>query len=94
MALCLAAFRGGAPAALRSRRRDRSTGEASRLRDEALRAAASAGDGADPLRLVVSGAGSARLRRELGEESAGRGLEGPGEWPDAAEAAWLGGLLS
>ena len=94
VALCLAAFRGGAPAALRSRRRDRSTGEASRLRDEALRAAASAGDGADPLRLVVSGAGSARLRRELGEESAGRGLEGPGEWPDAAEAAWLGGLLS
>ena len=26
--------------------------------------------------------------------SAERGLEGPGEWDDAVEAAWLGGLLS
>ena len=94
VALCLAAFRGGSPAALRNRRRDRSAGEASRLRDEASRAAASAGDGADPVRLVVSGAGAARLRRELGGEAAGRGLEGPGQWPDAAEAAWLGGLVS
>jgi hypothetical protein len=94
VALCLAAFRGGGPATLRSRRRDRSAGEASRLREEASRAAALAGDGADPVRLVVSGAGAARLRRELGEESPGRGLEGPGEWPDVAEAAWLGGLLS
>ncbi len=94
VALCLVAFRGGAPAALRNRRRDRSAGEASRLREEASRAAASAGDGADPVRLVVSGAGATRLRHELGEEGAGRGLEGPGEWPDAAEAAWLGGLLS
>ena len=94
VALCLAAFRGGAPAVLRSRRRDRSAGEATRLREEATRAAASAGDGAEPVRIVVSGAGAARLRRELGDESAGRGLEGPGEWPDAAEVAWLGGLLS
>jgi hypothetical protein len=93
VALCLAAFRDGAPAALRNRRRDRSAGEASRLREEASRAA-SAGDGANPVRLVVSGAGATRLRGELGEEGAGRGLEGPGEWPDATEAAWLGGLLS
>jgi hypothetical protein len=94
VALCLAAFRNGAPLALRNRRRDRSTGEALRLREEAARTAALAGDGNGPVRLVVSGAEAARLRRELGGESTGRGLDGPGEWPDAAEAAWLGGLVS
>jgi hypothetical protein len=94
VAMCLAAFRGGAPVALRSRRRDRSTGEASRLRLEASRASAVAGDGWVAAQLVVSGAGAAHLRDELGGEGAGRGLEGPGEWPDAAEAAWLGGLVS
>jgi hypothetical protein len=95
VAMCLAAFRDGVPVALRSRRRDRSTGEASRLRREASRAWSLAGDGKDPVRLVVSGAEAARLRHELGREIAGRGLEGPGEWPDAAEApSWLGGLVS
>jgi hypothetical protein len=94
VAMCLAAFRGGVPVALRNRRRDRSTGEASRLRLEAGRTSALAGDGRNPVRLVVSGAEAARLRHELGGESAGRGLEGPEEWPDAAEAAWLGGLVS
>ncbi len=94
VALCLAAFRGGAPVALRNRRRDRSAGEASRLREEASRAAASAGNGTGTVRLVVSGAGAAGLRRELEGEGAGPGLEGPGEWPEAAETAWLGGLVS
>jgi hypothetical protein len=94
VAVCLAAFRGGAPVALRNRRRDRSAGEASRLREEASRAAASTGNGTGTLRLVVSGGGAAGLRRELHEGSAWPALEGPAEWPDAAEAAWLGGLVS
>jgi len=94
VALCLAAFRDGAPVVLRNRRRDRSAGEAWRLREEASRAAALAGDGRGPVRLVVSGAEATRLQRELGGEGAERGLEGPGKWPDAGEAAWLGGLVS
>lgn len=95
VAMCLAAFRGGVPVALRNRRRDRSTGEAARLLREASRTWDLAGDGRDPVRLVVSGAEAARLRHELGGESAGRGLGAPGEWPDAAEApSWLGGLVS
>jgi hypothetical protein len=94
VAFCLAPFRGGLPVALRSRRRDRSAGEASRLREEASRAAAVAGNGASPATLVLSGADAPRLRRELGGDAAGRGLEGPGEWRDAADAAWLGGLVA
>ena len=94
VALCLATFHEGALVALRNRRRDRSSGEGSRLREELVRAAALAGNGAGPARLVVSGADGARLRREVGAEPSARGLEGPGEWDDAAEAAWLGGLLS
>jgi hypothetical protein len=95
VAMCLAAFRGGLPVALSSRRRDRSAGEASRLRREASRAWGLAGEGRDPARLVVSGAGAARLRLELGEESAGRGPDAPGDWPDGAEApSWLGGLVA
>ena len=94
VALCLATFDEGALVALRSRRRDRSSGEASRLRDELERTALSAGNGAGPLRAVLSGADATRLRREMGGEMAGPGLDGPGEWDDAKEAAWLGGLLS
>lgn len=92
VAFCLAPFRGGLPVALRSRRRDRSAGEASRLREEASRAAA--GNGASPATLVLSGSDAPRLRRELGGDVAGRGLEGPAEWRDAADAAWLGGLVA
>jgi len=93
-ALLLATFRGGLPVGLRSRRRDPSGAEASWLRDEAARAAALAGDGAGSLPLVLSGRDSPRLRRELGADDALRGLRGPGEWPDAVEAAWLGGLVA
>ena len=94
VALCLATFQEGALVALRSRRRDRSSGEASRLRDELSRTATFAGNGTGPLRLVLSGADVTRLRREAGVDLAERGLEGPGKWDDAVEAAWLGGLLS
>ena len=94
VALCLATFHDGALVALRNRRRDRSSGEASRLREAVGRAAAHAGNGAGPARLVVSGADATRLRREVGGELAEPGLEGPGEWEGAVEAAWLGGLLS
>jgi len=94
VALCLATFRGGLPVGLRSRRRDPSGAEASWLRQEVAREAALAGDGKGSLPLVLSGREAARLRRELGAEPAERGLQGPGEWPDAVEAAWLGGLVS
>ena len=94
VAMCLAAFRGGVPFAVRSRWRDRSSGEASRLRREAARAAALAGDGKEPARLVVSGAEATRLRQELGE-SAGLALSGLADWPEAGEPpSWLGGLVS
>ena len=92
--LCLAAFQGRALVSLRSRRRDRSAGEGVRLRDEAVRAAGPGGGGAFPSRLVVSGSGSTGLRHELNGDAAGRGLEGPAEWPEAREAAWLGSLVS
>ena len=55
VAFCLAPFRGGLPVALRCRRRDRSAGEASRLREEASRVAAVAGNGAGPATIVLSG---------------------------------------
>lgn len=94
VAMCLASFRGGAPLALRNRRRDRSSGEASRLREDASRAAAVDGNGNGAARLVLSGAEAQRLCRELGLEPGEAGLPVHGGWPDAAEAAWLGGLLA
>jgi hypothetical protein len=94
VALCLATFHEGALVALRNRRRDRSGGEASRLRDDAGRAAAHAGNGIGPARFGLSGVDATRLRREVGGENAPRGLQGPVEWDDAVDAAWLGGLLS
>ena len=95
VAWCLAPFHGGVPASLRSRRRDRSPGEAGRLLDEASRAAlAAGGNGAGPARLVVSGSEAARLRQEI-EGLAEPGLAGPGEGlPGPAEAAWVGGLVA
>ena len=90
VALCLAPFRGGLPLALRSRRRDRSPGEAGRLLEEARRAAGAAGDGTRSLRLVVSGRESGRMGREIGENLAERGLARL----EATGAPWVGGLLS
>ncbi len=94
VALCLASFEGNALATLRNRRRDRSTGEAWRLREEAARASAPPGSGAPAPRLVVSGTGAASLRRELSADAVGGRLEGPAEWPEARDEAWLGGLVA
>lgn len=93
VALCLAAFRSGALRALRNRRRDRSPGEAIRLAEDAARTARLGGDGELPARVAFCGADALRLRWERGQGSE-RTLEGPGEWPEAVEAAWLGGVLA
>jgi hypothetical protein len=94
VAMCLAAFRGGAPVALRSRWRDRSPGEASRLRREASWAAARGGDGQEPVRLVCSGADAGRLREELGDGTGSEIADRPG-WSEATEPpSWVGGLVS
>jgi hypothetical protein len=92
-AVCLAAFRGGALLALRNRRRDPTSGEARRLVEEAARTALVAGDGSPSV--LLCGTHALRLRRELGHMvPAERTLEGPQEWPEAIEAAWLGGVLA
>jgi hypothetical protein len=93
VALCLAAFRGGVPVALRSRWRDRSPGEASRLRREASVAAALGGDGQEPVRLVCSGIDAERLHRELGDDPGPLATDLAGG-PDAAAPPWVGGLVS
>jgi hypothetical protein len=94
VALCLAAFRGGVPVALRSRWRDRSPGEAARLHREASWAAALGGDGQEPLPLVCSGADAGRLRQELGGGAGPAGADLAG-WPEAGEPpSWVGGLVS
>ena len=94
-ALCLAVIRNGELAAFRSRRRDPSDGEAERLLAEASRTAREAGDGDDTVRLILSGSGAGLLREALGPTStAPGGLVGPREWSEAAEVAWLAGVLS
>lgn len=92
-ALCLAGFREGALHVLRNRRRDRSAGEAGRLVEEAARTALMIGEGSK--HLLLCGADAGRLRREMETGSpTERMLEGPGEWPEAVEAAWLAGVLA
>jgi hypothetical protein len=94
-ALCLAVIRSGDLVAFRSRRRDPSDDEAERLLAEASRTAREAGDGDHPVRLILSGSGAGLLREALGPAStAAGGLEGPREWPEAAETAWLAGALA
>jgi hypothetical protein len=92
VAMCLAAFRGGAPVAVRSRWRDRSSGEGARLLEEASRTAALGGDGEGPVRLAVSGVAAARLRQEIGN-APGAGLDDEEDPPgDDDTPAWVGGL--
>ena len=94
VALCLAVIRDGRLEVLRNRRRDPAEGEGPRLLAEAVRTARQAGDGDDRVHLTLSGSGAIRLREDLGSAATGVGVEGPREWPDAIEAAWLGGVLA
>jgi hypothetical protein len=94
VAMCLAVIRDGELVTLRNRRRDQSEGEGPRLLAEAVRTARLAGDGDGPVQLVLSGSGAARLRDALGPVAEASGLEGPGDWPGAVEAAWLVGALA
>jgi hypothetical protein len=96
-AACLVAVRRGTVAALRSRRRDPSPGEAARLAAEAERAARLAANGDGPsapaVPLAFLGADAARLRRELDPTDVTAGVAASGSWPEAAESAWLAGVL-
>jgi hypothetical protein len=94
VAFCLALIRDGDLAALRCRRRDPSEGEGPRLLAEAARTVRQAGDEDGAVPLVVSGSGAGPLRESLGQALVAGGLEGPGEWPESVEAAWLGGALA
>jgi hypothetical protein len=94
VALCLAVMRDGDLVVLRNRRRDTSEGEGPRLLAEAARTARLAGDGDGPVRLFLVGSGADRLRDALGPSAVAGGLEGPGDWPDAVEVAWLGAALA
>jgi hypothetical protein len=98
-AACVVALRGGSVVALRSRRRDPSAGEATRLAAEAERAARLAANGAGAsapaLPVAILGTDAERLRRELdGPDALAAGDLGPGEWPEAADVAWLAGVLA
>ena len=98
-AACVVALRGGSVVALRSRRRDPSAGEAARLAAEAERAAHlatnGAGASAPALPVAFRGTDAQRLRRELdGMDALAAGGLGPSEWPEAADVAWLTGVLA
>ncbi len=90
-AACFVATRGGV-AAVRTRRRDSSTGEPARLLAEAERTASVAGCDGEGMRLVISGSDAARVRSELGPSLA-EATVAVDESAHAAEAAWLGGVL-
>jgi hypothetical protein len=95
VAACFAVLRRGALLALRSRRRDRSPGEADRLLRDAEREARAALDGDGGRGVGLVGSDAVRLRVEAGIEGHPSLPQVDGvRWPEAAEAAWLGGLLS
>ncbi len=88
-AACLVAVHEGEPVALRSRRRDASTGEASRLAEEARRTVGLTGNGLGRPPLLFWGVDAPRLCAEIGAEAAAADLP-----PEAAQAAWLRGALT
>ncbi len=90
-AMCLVLVRGGSILALRSRRRDRSAGEAARLRSALERLSAAVnGNGSVPLAVV--GSDAPLLRPGLGAGSGGGG-DAPG-LAGGDEAGWLVGLVA
>jgi len=96
-AVSLAARVGGTVRVVRNRRRDRSAGEGRRLRAEAERTAALAGEAAAGCIRVV-GAGALALVRELQDAGApaeaGWRVPGEGVPADGAELAWLGSAMA
>jgi hypothetical protein len=94
VALCLALVRDGELLALRSRRRDRSPGEASRLREELLRLAAHGAGGNGGVPLVVSGAGASLLRPQIGAAASRAAGAIPPHGQADVEAGWLEALLT
>jgi hypothetical protein len=93
VAMCLAFVCAGEIVALRSRRRDRSHGEAGRLRAELLRLVSGAANGNGSVPLVVTGSDAARLRPDLDPGSTGNGAAQLSALPSGAEAGWLLGLV-
>jgi len=95
VAMCLAFVREGSILALRSRRRDRSRGEASRLRAELVRLASQAANGNGSVPLAVSGSDAPGLRPDLGAGATGNGSAPvPALAGGAAEASWLPGIVA
>jgi hypothetical protein len=95
-AACFAVRRGGAIVVLRNRRRDTASGEGDRLLQEAERVArlAANGHGGAARAVLLTGAEAARLRAEAGLADDGApSLADTRQWPEAAEAAWLPGLV-
>ncbi len=95
-ACCFAGYDGGQLRVLRQRRRDPGAGEPERLRDEAERTAALAGQGRD-LRFRVVGAGARNVLsflRSQGLAADGGPLPSARLPPEASEAAWLGEALA
>ncbi len=93
-AACFAAMRSGALVALRNRRRDTSGGEGARLRQEAERVARLSANGDGPCTVALAGSDAAQLCAEAGIADASPALPDLRRWPDAADAAWLRGLVS
>jgi hypothetical protein len=92
VALCFALVRDGALVTLRNRRRDRSQGEASRLREQLRKLASLAANGNGELPLFVSGSDAARLRPQVGAAALdAMAPAAPAE--TGVEAGWLAGLL-
>ena len=94
VAMCLALVREGGIVALRSRRRDRSAGEAARVREELLRLAPGSVNGNGGVPLVVSGSDASRLRPDVGTSPASGGRAQVPAVASGAEAGWLPGLVT
>jgi hypothetical protein len=94
VAMCLVFVRDRALLALRSRRRDRSQGEAARLREELRKLAAGTANGNGNVPLVVSGSDAARLRPQIGAAGLLDGVAPAGSPQRADEPGWLAGLLA
>jgi hypothetical protein len=92
VAMCLAFLSQGGILALRSRRRDRSQGEASRLRAELVRLASRAANGHGSVPLLVSGSDAPRLRPDVGASASGT-VPVPAV-SNGTEAGWLLGLVA